>query len=193
MPRSTRSSGASPGSAEDDGRAHLGHDVGADIEAVVSRHRPEEVVDVALGLLVVGDVMTGGVGLVALRERLDLLAHRGGEQQDLTIVTSLLDDATDTWHEAHVSHPVGLVDDEELDLAQVNHPLLDEVFEAPGAGHEDVDALGQGILGRSIAGPAVHGDDLAATIRAKRGQLVSHLGGELTGRLQDEALRASGL
>jgi hypothetical protein len=36
--------------------------------------------------------------------------------------------------------PVGLVEDEDLDLAEVERLLADEVEEAPGGGDEDLDA-----------------------------------------------------
>ena len=47
--------------------------------------------------------------------------------------------------EAEVEHLVGLVEDEDLDVAQAQRPAVDEVEEPAGRGDEDVDA------GREVA------------------------------------------
>ncbi len=51
-----------------------------------------------------------------------------------------VEDPADVGHEAHVEHPVRLVEDEDLDLAEVGRALADEVEEAAGRGDEDLDA-----------------------------------------------------
>ncbi len=51
-----------------------------------------------------------------------------------------LDDPLDVGQEAHVEHPVGLVEDEDLDLAEVGDLLADEVEQAARRGDEDLDA-----------------------------------------------------
>ena len=53
------------------------------------------------------------------------------------------EDAADVVDEAHVEHAVGLVEHEDLDLAQVDGLLLHVVEQAPGRGDEDVDAAAQ--------------------------------------------------
>ena len=45
-----------------------------------------------------------------------------------------------TGQEAEVGHVVGLVEHGDLDRVEVDVALLHEVFEAAGAGHDDVDA-----------------------------------------------------
>ena len=50
------------------------------------------------------------------------------------------DDPLDVGQEAHVEHPVGLVEDEDLDLAEVRDPLADEVEQPAGRRDEDLDA-----------------------------------------------------
>ena len=65
---------------------------------------------------------------VALKRRFWRLAGQEG------------DDLADVRDEAHVEHPVRLVEDEDLDLGQVHRPLPDVVHEPARGGHEDLDA-----------------------------------------------------
>ena len=51
-----------------------------------------------------------------------------------------LDDPLDVRQEAHVEHPVGLVEDEDLDLAEVGDLLADEVEQPARRRDEDLDA-----------------------------------------------------
>ena len=55
---------------------------------------------------------------------------------------SSVDDALQRMDEAEVEHLVGLVEDEDLDLAQAQRALVDEVEQAAGRGDEHVDAAG---------------------------------------------------
>ncbi len=66
------------------------------------------------------------------------------------------EDPLDVGHEAHVQHAVGLVEHEDLDLAEVCRALADEVEEAAGRRDEDLDAGAQ-LLDLGIEGhAAVH-------------------------------------
>ena len=78
----------------------------------------------ALGGLAQGDGDLLGVLQDPLRQFPDLGGHRGAEHQRLAILGQELDDAHDVVDEAHVHHPVGLVQHQELepfemDIAQV--------------------------------------------------------------------------
>jgi hypothetical protein len=53
----------------------------------------------------------------------------------------LVEDAGHRRQEAEVGHVVGLVDDGDLHGIQLHEALLHEVFEAAGAGDDDVDAV----------------------------------------------------
>ena len=53
------------------------------------------------------------------------------------------DDALQRMDEAEVEHLVGLVEDEDLDVAEVERALVDQVEQAAGRGDEDVDAARQ--------------------------------------------------
>ena len=66
------------------------------------------------------------------------------------------DDLLDIRQEAHVEHPVGLVEDEDLDLAEVGDLLADEVEQPAGRRHEDLDAATEGLDLGIHRDPAVH-------------------------------------
>ena len=51
------------------------------------------------------------------------------------------DDPVDLRLEAHVEHPVGLVEDEDPDVREVDEPALGEILEAARRGDEDVRVL----------------------------------------------------
>jgi hypothetical protein len=63
------------------------------------------------------------------------------------------EDLLDVRQEAHVEHPVGLVEDEDLDLAEVRDPLADEVEEAARRRDEDLDPLRRALIWGSIGMP----------------------------------------
>ena len=67
-----------------------------------------------------------------------------------------LDDALDVRQEAHVEHPVCLVEDQDLDLAQVRDLLADEVEQATRGRNEDLDSCAQRLDLRVHRDAAVH-------------------------------------
>ena len=94
--------------------------------------------------------------------------------------------------EAHVSHPVRLVDHDDVHVGQDDLAHPHEVLQPPGTGDDDVDAalkgaaLGsEGDASEDGVGPQVAGGE-------ERHQLAGDLGGELPGRRQDQPARALG-
>ncbi len=75
-----------------------------------------------------------------LRQLRDLLRHRRREEQRLPLFGQAVDDLADVVDEAHVEHPVGLVEDEGLDVREVDIALIAEVVEPARRRDEDVDA-----------------------------------------------------
>src|SRR5699024_4745542 len=74
-------------------------------------------------------------------ERRDLAVERRAEEQ---LLAALLREAQDALHgleESEVAHVVGLVEDGDLDLAEVELALGVEVLDASGGADHDVDAL----------------------------------------------------
>ena len=68
------------------------------------------------------------------------VVERGAEQQALAVGRGRVHDAGDAGQEAQVGHVVGLVEHGDLDGVEGDVLLLHEVFEAAGAGDDDVDA-----------------------------------------------------
>ena len=88
------------------------------------------------------------VGLEARRavrvgagELAGLSVERGREEHRLAILRQAANDPVDLRLEAHVEHPVGLVEDEGLDTREVDELTLREVLETSRSGNEDLGAL----------------------------------------------------
>ena len=74
------------------------------------------------------------------RQPADVVGEGRREHQVLAAGREQVEDPLDVRQEAHVEHPVGLVEDEDLHLAQVRDALADEVEEPAGRRDEDLDA-----------------------------------------------------
>ena len=185
--------GAELRAGEDDRRAltvgDLGGDgllvLGIDQEHVVTHRRHG-------GLRVVGRV-GDRVGHVLLDEGVDAAVQGGGEEQSLTTLGDGVEDARHLLDEAHVGHVVGLVEDGDLDLVEVDGTAIHEVDESARGGNEQVDALGQRIDLLVVGQPA--GDQLVpqAADMDQRLEGVADLHGELTGRDEHEGAGPLGL
>ena len=91
----------------------------------------------------------------------DLAVERGREEQRLARGGRGGHDLLHGGPEAHVEHAVGLVEHEHLHVAQLHVAALHEVVEAPGRGHEDVDAAVELRELALVRHAAHHGDHAA--------------------------------
>jgi len=98
------------------------------------------VVDGAVGLVLVGDLAGGRVGEELLDQCLDLLVQRRREQQPLPLRGAGPQDPLHRLQEAELTHQVGLVDDGDADLREIQPALLDQVLHAAGGADHDVHA-----------------------------------------------------
>ena len=73
----------------------------------------------------------------------NLLGKCRGEQQILAGGREQCQDATDVGNKSHVEHAVGLVEHEDLHLAQVDGALLNMIEQTPGCGDDNVGAAPQ--------------------------------------------------
>ena len=80
----------------------------------------------------------------AVREAPDVIGEGRAEQEVLAPWREQADDLADVPDEAHVEHPVGLVEDEDLDPGEVDRALADVVEQPPGGGHHDAGPGPQG-------------------------------------------------
>jgi hypothetical protein len=73
---------------------------------------------------------------------LDFAGERCGEQEVLAFRRGgkQRHDALDVGNEPHVQHPIGFVEHENLDLAQVHALLLDVIEQSSGGRDQDLDA-----------------------------------------------------
>jgi len=69
--------------------------------------------------------------------------HGGGEEKRLPFLGQHIDDFPDVAYEAHVEHPVRLVEHEHFECIVVDQALIREVEQPSGRGYEHVDAAFQ--------------------------------------------------
>ena len=127
-----------------------------DLGLVLDAH---EAVD-GLGLVVDGRhvLVAARVARVGAGDLAGVALERRGEEQRLALARRQRDDAVDGRAEAHVEHPVGLVEDEDLDVLERDRAALEDVLQAAGRGDDDVRAAGALHLALD-AGAAVDGGD----------------------------------
>ena len=118
--------GREPGRRELGPREHedlvpvaLDDEVGEQLLLAVPVHRVDQLADALRGRAVAGDLDRHRAPQDRPREPLDVVGERGREQQRLAAAGEQVEDPPDVGHEAHVEHPVRLVEDEDLDLAEV--------------------------------------------------------------------------
>jgi hypothetical protein len=122
-------------------------------------------------------LVDGRIGRVAAGHATGLAVERRREEQRLTVRRAGADDTVDGGLEAHVEHPVGLVEHEHLDVVEGEGAAGEQVLEATGGRDEQVRA--GGVLGlRSQPDAAVDGGDAQRPGLGQRAQLVGDLGGE---------------
>ena len=170
-----------------------------DLAEIVGAHEVLQELELALPVHRVEDLANGRDGGVAGRhlhgqrvaeelpgEAPDLVGEGGREEERLAPRREEREDPPDVRDEPHVEHPVPLVEDEDLDLAQVRGALPDEVEEAPGRRHQELHAAPQ-LLDLGIERDAAEDDsraegDVAPVGRGHR----CHLHGQLSRGRQDE-------
>ena len=92
----------------------------------------------------------------ALGQAADLPREGGAEQEVLPPVRQQRQDRADVADEAHVEHAIGLVEDEDLDRAEIDGALAGVVEQPAGRGDHDLRAAAQR---RHLAGEADAAED----------------------------------
>ena len=110
------------------------------------------------------------------------LRHGGREEQALALLGEQCGDALERHDEAQVHHLVGFVEHENLDMAQRQRALLDQVEQTARRGDENVAAAIKraGLLANGHA--AEHALDREAQVLGIAAHVVGDLGGQLAGR-----------
>ena len=126
-----------------------------------------------------------------LRELRDRRRHRGGEEQRLAPRGEVLEDAADVGEEAHVEHPVRLVEDEDLEAGELRVREPEVVEEAAGRRDDHVDAAPEGVLLRAHADAAEHGRAGHRRVHRELLEVLVDLRRELPRGREDERARGA--
>ena len=123
---------------------------------------------------------------------LDLGRHRGGKQERLAVSRKGANDPPNVRKESHVEHAVRLIEDEDLETAEVHVPAGHVVEEPARRRDHDIDSRAEGVFLRRHSDAAVHG--MAADPRPLREAAEGdfNLGCKLAGRGEDEGAGFSG-
>ena len=122
----------------------------------------------------------------ACGQLLDLLGHGGAEHQVLALPGQLGDHLFHVVDKAHIQHPVGFVQNKDLNVGEVQQPLPHQVVQAARAGNEDVHALFQGCDLRSLTHTAKDDGAAQGQILAVGFKALADLQSQLPGRSQDQ-------
>ena len=118
--------------------------------------------------------------------------HGGGEEQRLPVGRQLGDDLLHIRDEAHVQHPVGLVDHQHAGIGQQNAATLEHVDQPAGRGNQHVHATHQQVLLVGHAFAADHQRVRQFQILAVFDEIFRHLQRQFARRLQNQAARHTG-
>ena len=129
------------------------------------------------------------IALVAVGQSLDLFAKRGREKDGLAIVVCEIENLLYDGEESHVGHTVGLIHDGDLDLAQANLVLIDQVEKASRTRDEHVDAISERLQLCTEADAPVHGCNAAVSHLRQRVEFSADLFGKLAGGGEDQTCR----
>ncbi len=132
------------------------------------------------------DLDPHGVGEEAPGELHDALGHRGREQQVLALARQEPKHPSHVVDEAHVEHAVGLVEHEELDVAEVDVALPDQVQQPPGGGDQHVHPALQHPHLRPLLHPAEDHGVVDLEVAAVGVHALTDLGRQLPGGREHE-------
>ena len=132
------------------------------------------------------DLDGGRVVEQAVGEAPDLVRERRREEQVLALRRQDREDLADVADEAHVEHPVGLVEDEDLDPREVDGPLAEVVEQAARRRDDDLGTGAQRADLRIEADAAVDGRRADGVLGAVGPDALLDLERELAGRGEDQ-------
>jgi hypothetical protein len=185
--------GAVTGPGEDDRRAGRSHHFSGVGHPIGPVDHPKHVLYVVDRVLLEIGLVSNSIPLVALGEDCDVTVESCREENRLPCWRGHLEEAAHGGQEAHVGHAVGLVDHDYIDIPEVDITLVDQVFEAAGAGDEKVNALMELATLRGVTDtPVDRGHGAIGRLR-KRAKLGSDLFCEFPGWSEDEPARTAGL
>ena len=129
--------------------------------------------------------------LVATHQLVDVAVERRREQHRLTVRADLVEQPAHRGQEAHVGHPVRLVDHRLVDVGQRQVAVFDEILEPTGASHGDVHAVAQCLGLTAVVGAAEEGMHPPLIGHRQGVQGIADLLRELTGGREDQGPRTA--
>ncbi len=176
------------GAGEDEGAAHGGglEDGGEEGGLVGAMDVEDRVGDEGGEGRGRGDIDSDGVGEEGVGKAADLFGHGGGEEKGLALLGHGGGDSADRLDEAHVEHAVGLIKDEDLDVAKIDVALLHEVFETAGGCDDDIDTIAEGADLRALADTAEDHDVAEVGVFGVDAEVFGDLEGEFARGAEDE-------
>ena len=127
------------------------------------------------------------------RQLFNLRRHRRGEHQRLALFRQLFRNAADVVDEAHVKHPVCLVQHERLHLIQMHKALIHQVPQAAGAGNHHIRTAVEGIHLPLLIYAAEDDRRVDGQLFAIKHEIIINLLGEFAGRGEDEGADGAAL
>ena len=186
------------GAAEDDGQpAVLGLEhAGQHLDLVHGVRTVDELLDgldrVRVLLVVAHGADVRRLAHVAPGQGHDGAGHGGGEEHRLAGGRGEREQLLDIGQEAQVEHLVGLVEDDDAGVAEVEVTLLREVDEPTGGADDDLDTALERFDLRLVGATAVDGEHADAALLAGALEVAGDLHGELAGRGHGERLGLAG-
>lgn len=117
--------------------------------------------------------------------------HGSRQEDDLHVIGQLLEDLLDLVLETARQHLVSFVEDEELDVVGAQELALDHVLHTTGSTNNDMDSLLEVAHVFTDIGPTDASVGLGVHEVTQGNDDLLDLGGQLTGRGQDEGLAAA--
>ena len=145
------------------------------------------VTDVLVSLVLRPDDDLLGLVHVGGSDRADLTGHRGGEEQEVTLLGYFGEDRLEALREAHRQHLIGFVQDDRLDAVEAGCATLHEVDETTWGGDDDLYTTAKRAYLCLDGRASIDGEDAyRGEVLAVGREVVSDLQTELAGRAEDE-------
>ena len=110
------------------------------VEFLIGVDRNVELLDRVDRWLILREVDLDRLEHVALSQLPDIRVDRGGQEQRLAWLGKLAENPLDIGTEADVQHPVGLIEHDVHDIAEIKRAAFDMVEHAAGRADHDVDS-----------------------------------------------------
>ncbi len=120
------------------------------------------------------------------RQPFDLIGEGGGEEQVLAASRQFCQHAANIVDEAHVEHTVGFVEHQDFNAVELHGVLMFQIEQTARGGYQHVHAAAQFHHLWVNAHATKHHQRTDIEIAAVLTHVLTHLGGEFTGRGQDQ-------